>query len=167
MIIDIRKDLPRFRKYLEERLAQHLRGPKKSKPVHRIDFGFEFGQQNWVALVFDTREDAEPDGEWANMIKKADFLQNPRWPIWLELPEEEQVSFINLAGRTINVMRDPDNLICEIVGEALKHTLITARDEDLFQALPKAKKCELGVENLEGYYGWPNYEDRGKKNLVQ
>lgn len=167
MIIDIREDLPRFRQYLQRRLTQHLAGPEKASPVYRIDFGFEFGQSNWVALVFDTREDAEPDGEWANMIDEADFLQNPRWPIWHELPEEEQVSFINLGGQTIDVMSDPDNLICAIVGEALKHTLITARDEGLFQSLPKAKKCELGVENLEGYYGWPDYADRGKENLVR
>lgn len=167
MIIDIRDDLADFRQYVLRRMEQQVKGPDKSLPVHQIDFGFEFGQQNWVALVFDTREDAEPDGEWINMIDESEFLQRPNWPIWDELPEGEQVSFINQAGETINVMEDPDNLICTIVGDALKHTLIAARDEGLFRPLPKAKGCQIGVENLEGYYGWPNYEDRGKDNLVR
>ena len=166
MIIDIRDDLPEFRQYVLHRIEQHLDGAEKGSEVRQIDFGFEFGQDNWVALVFDTREDAEPDGEWINMIDEADYLRRPKWPIWADLPEDEQVSFINIAGKKINVMKDPDNLICTIVGDALKQTLIAARDEGLFQALPKAKGCELGVENLEGCYGWPSYEDRGKENLA-
>ena len=63
-------------------------------------------------------------------------------------------------------MKDPDNLICGIIGEALKHVLLTAREEGVFNPLPKADRCELGVENLEGYYGWPDYEDRGRENMV-
>jgi hypothetical protein len=166
MIIDIRQDIPDFRAYLEERTKAHPGG----QPVSRIQFGFEFGQTNFVVLVMDTRPDAEPDGEWTmevdTMIDNQTALMRPNWPIWHELPEGEQVSFIDVSGKEIDVMDDPDNLICGIIGEALKQVLLSARDEGLFKTLPKQPRCELAVENIEGYYGWPIYEDRGKENLL-
>lgn len=165
MIVDVREDLGDFREYVLQRVKQHIETADGASPVRRIDFGFEFGQSNWVALVFDTREDAEPDGEWSSWIDDI-VLTRPKWPVWHELPEGELVYFIDLKGEKINVMQDPDTLICTIVGDALKHSLTTARDEGLFQPLTKAEGCELGVENLEGFYGWPAYEDRGKENLA-
>ena len=79
MVIDIRKDVPEFEKYVARRVSEHvaaLKKHKKPKAVARIDFGFEFGQANWVALVFDTRKDAEPDGEWSRGINKI-LLERP------------------------------------------------------------------------------------------
>ena len=63
-------------------------------------------------------------------------------------------------------MKNPDEMICKIIGDALKHVLITARDKGVFKPLLKMERCELGVENLEGYYGWPAYEKRGRENLA-
>lgn len=117
-------------------------------------------------LIFDTRVDAGPDGEWTLQVGKVKPLKRPNWPIWEELPEGEQVSFIDLQGKQVNVMRNPDKMICKIVGEAMKHALLTARDRGLFKPLLTAEKCEMGVENMEGFYGWPKYEDRGKENLL-
>ena len=166
LIVDIRDDLPDFREYLERRLAQELAGSEKSDPVYQINFGFEFGESNWVALVFDRREDAGPDGEWYSMIAQRDFLERPKWPIWHELPEGEEVIFINVAGERVEVMEDPDNRICRVVGDALRDTLLKAREDGVFAGLPKGEECHLAVENFEGYYGWPLYEDRGKEDLL-
>jgi hypothetical protein len=94
------------------------------------------------------------------------LLRRPKWPIWHNLADDATVYFIDQSGKKIDVMPNPDQLICTIVGDALKHVLLTARDQDLFKPLPKADRCEIGVENLEGFYGWPRYEDRGKENLV-
>jgi hypothetical protein len=33
--------------------------------------------------------------------------------------------------------------------------------------VPRAKRCEFGVENLEGFFGWPSYDDHGKDNLLK
>lgn len=168
MVIDIRDDIPEFEKYVARRVSEHMAAAKKLKkprPVSRIDFGFEFGQANWVALVFDTRKDAEPDGEWSSDIDDI-LLERPEWPIWDELPDDAKVEFIDLKGKKINVMKDPDEMICKIIGDALKHVLIAARDNGVFKPLVKTEKCELGVENLEGFYGWPAYEKRGRENLA-
>ena len=166
MRIDIRKDLPDFRAYLIERTKAH----PANEPVGLIQLGFEFGQSNYIVLVMDTRPEAEPDGEWTNeidaMIDNGTALMRPNLPIWHELPEGERVRFIDISGKEIDVMDDPDNLICGIIGEALKQTLLTARTEGVFKNLPKHPRCQLGVENIEGYFGWPKYEDRGKENSV-
>ncbi len=168
MTIDIREDVPHFLDYVKRRVAEHVAKSTTQKdlpPVKMIDFGFEFGQANWVALVFDTRIDAEPDGQWTVEIEEVLFPR-ANWPIWHELPEDAVVHFLDLAGKKVNVMENPDEIICTIVGDALKHVLLTAREQGIFDPLPKAAGCELAVENIEGFYGWPMYEDRGKENLV-
>ncbi|MCA8987831.1 MAG: hypothetical protein KDA78_09340 [Planctomycetaceae bacterium] len=170
MIIDIREDLPDFLAYIQERVEEHIAGTKdseSSKPVTYIEFGFEFGQGNELWLVIDTRPNAEPDGQWTQQIGKIRELGRPHWPIWHDLPDDEVVYFIDLNGNQINVMDNPDEQICEIIGEAMKQALLTSRDNGVFRALPTAEACELAVENLEGFYGWPIYADRGKENLLQ
>lgn len=169
MIIDIREEVPDLLKYVRRRVDEHVAKAAKVKnlqPVTLATFGFEFGQSNWVALVFDTRPDAEPDGEWTLLDLDEVLIKRPKWPIWHELPEDEIVYFINLAGQKINIMEDPDDITCNIIGEAMKHVMLTARDEGVFDKLPKADHCEIGVENLEGYYDWPEYDERGHDNLV-
>ncbi len=169
MIVDIRDDVPDFSAYIRRRVAEQVAASKKLKkprPVTRIDFCFEFGQGNELWLVFDTRPDAEPDGEWTVQVDKVAALKRPKWPIWHELPDGEVVFFIDLNGAKVNVMKSPDKKICKIVGKAMKHALIAARDAGVFKQLPKAEHCEMGVENMEGYYGWPKFKDRGKENLV-
>lgn len=172
MIIDIRDDLPDLAEYVRKRVEQQVTSTAKSggrvPPVSGLTFGFEFGQANWVALVFDSRPVFEPDGEWTREIDKRPRLplNRPCWPIWGDLPEGEVVHFIDLRGEKINVMDDPDELICGIVGEALRRVLLTAREKGVFAPLTRTARCEMAVENIEGFYGWPEHEDRGKENLV-
>ena len=55
----------------------------------------------------------------------------------------------------------------ETIGKFLVDSLLEARANGVFADLPKADRCELGVEDpTTGAFGWPVYEDRGKKNLV-
>lgn len=165
IIVDIRAEAPEFLDYVRRRVTDFAGSALAGERVNRIDFGFEFGQGNWIALAFDTRPDAEPDGSWSSDVD-AFKLERPAWPIWDELPKGAQVGFIDLSGKEIDVMPDPDGLICGIIGDALKHVLLTARSQGLFAGLPKVDRCEMGVESLEGFYGWPAYEDRGQENLV-
>ena len=44
--------------------------------------------------------------------------------------------------------------------------LLQDRYGGLFNRLPKAERCAMGVENMEGFYGGPMYKDHGKVNLV-
>ncbi len=45
--------------------------------------------------------------------------------------------------------------------------LESARNQGMFVELPQTETCELYVENLEGYYAWPEYEDRKQVNLAR
>jgi len=169
LTVDIREEIPELLAYVRLRVSQHVEASarrKKPAQVRMIEFGFEFGQANWLALVFDTRENAEPDGEWSRLLTKKVLLSRPKWPIWHKLDDEARVYFVDLHGKKINVTSNPDKLVCTIIGEALKHVLLRSRREGVFKPVARAPRCELGVENLEGFYGWPRYEDRGKENLV-
>lgn len=61
---------------------------------------------------------------------------------------------------------EEDDEYVAVFGELLKGVLLKARKDGVFDSLPKAKKCHMGVEEMDGNYGWPNYEDRGKNDLV-
>lgn len=168
--VDMREELPELLAYVDRRVREHVAASakkRKPQPVRRIDFGFEFGQDNWVVLVFDTREDAGPDGEWTAHINNKVMLRRPKWPILHKLADDAKVYFVDLGGKKTDDIvaggtADPD----KIIGETLKHVLVTARERGAYSALVKAERCELGVEGLEGGYGWPIFEDRGKENLV-
>lgn len=60
-----------------------------------------------------------------------------------------------------------DIQLTEAIGKFLTAMLLEVRQKGVFTDLPKADRCELGVEDpTTGEFGWPNYEDRGKANLV-
>jgi hypothetical protein len=169
MVIDIRNDVPDFLAYVCQRVEQHMANSEPSDRISQIIFGFEIGQGNDVWLHFDTRPNPEPDGAWTRQIGKIPVLKRPKWPTWESLPEGEQVIFIDLQGQQVEVTtaENTDELICTIVGDALKHVLLTARDSGLFKSLPKSDRCEMGVMDvMSGYYGWPAYQDRGKENMA-
>ena len=51
-------------------------GPGDESVVTYIELGYEFVQSWWIVLIFDTRSDAEPDGEWTNHLKTASIYWN-------------------------------------------------------------------------------------------
>src|SRR4051794_17728828 len=53
-------------------------GPGDPGPVQTIQLGFDCSEAGWVAVVFDTRPDAEPDGEWCSHVE-GNELQRPHW----------------------------------------------------------------------------------------
>jgi hypothetical protein len=125
-----------------------------------------------VTIAFDTRKDAEPDGNWGEYIHiKGHTLNRPKWTKAYEFSKKHTVTFVLLDGSERKIDRGLDGFdtyddFGDVIGEVLKSVLISARDDGLFDDLPKGDRCELGVEEAEGSYGWPYYEDRGKENLV-
>ena len=114
-------------------------------------------------LHFDTKAGSEPDGDPAyhsfGQIERASWLAAVQ-----AVCNDELVTVVNLDGK--NEQCDGDTL-GEQVGQFLVSMLKEARDAGVFATLPKARRCELGVEDpTTGEFGWPNYDDRGKENLV-
>ena len=58
-------------------------GPGEGSTVSSIDLGFDFAQTGWVAVVFDTRPNAMPDGNWTNYLDEDRLLSRPQWPLCL------------------------------------------------------------------------------------
>ena len=168
MRLDLQRDFAEIYAHLADR-AQRF-DPSGSNvlgdpgPVKSVEVGFEYSQAGWLVVVFDTRPNAEPDGEWTSLIE-GNELERPHW---LEAGEA------NIDHEPITVIR-PDGTeeelpsgteLAEIIGEVVKAALLKARADGAFAALPKAPGCELGVEHFSGAYGWPIYEDRGKENVA-
>lgn len=51
-------------------------------------------------------------------------------------------------------------------GNVLRDALISAREKGEFAKLPLAKRCIMGVEEHDGGYGWPDYQNRIKEGRV-
>jgi hypothetical protein len=43
---------------------------------------------------------------------------------------------------------------------------LKARGEGVFKALPTAERCHLLIEDFNGEYAWPHYDERGRDDLV-
>jgi hypothetical protein len=167
--LDLRKDFKDLYAYVVKRVKSFdpatNDGPGEPGPVTYIEFGFGFEQSGWAALVIDTRPDAEPDGEWNEHIDGND-LNRPRWLAACEANEEMPLELFLPDGTEQVVPAGSGDVFAIALGDLLKSVLLRARADGVFATLPKAPKCELGVEEQEGRYGWPAYKDRRKENLA-
>lgn len=167
--LDLRQDFADIERFIAERVGAFdpasNDGPGEGQRVARIDLGYQFEQAGWVALVFDTRADAEPDGSW-NAHIAGNLLKRPRWLAAAGSNEEEPVAFVLPDGTKREVPSGKAEEFAAILGDLLRDVLLKARADGVFAALPKAPRCELGVEEHDGAYGWPVDEERGRENLA-
>lgn len=133
-------------------------------PVKRIEVGFEYSQAGWLVVVFDTRPEAESDGEWTFLIE-GNELERPHWLEAGEANMDEPITLIPLDGTETELPAGTE--LAEPLGEMVKAVVLKARADGVFAGLPKAPGCELGVEHFSGCFGWPEYEARGQDNLAE
>ena len=174
MKLDLRQDFEEIYSYLLRRVrtydavvnAQQNPGDGDS-PITYIELGYECNQSGWVALVFDTRPDAEPDGEWTGYIDETIF-ERPKWLKACGLLNADGAVELVLPDGTIRTFASDwdESEYRTVFGEMLKGVLLKARDEGVLKSLPLAEPCHIGVEDFDGAYGWPQYEDRGKNDLA-
>jgi len=90
MKLDLSKDKAKILKYLRRRIKDYPHhvnnGPgKDSDPIRLVTLGFYAEQGGYVALVFDTRKEADYDGEWTLFIDELTMLDFPKWCDFYEL----------------------------------------------------------------------------------
>jgi hypothetical protein len=170
--IDLCQDAIAIRAMLTEAVRTYVRKhlaattAKNHPPVTRIDMTFSLGDSQstpWVHLNFDTKPGSEPDGDPSHW--GFGQLERDSWlPAVQAVCDAEKVEVVQLDGKT----RECDaGEFGRQIGDFLVSMLKEARAAGLFAALPRAERCELGVEDpTSGEFGWPNYEDRGKENLA-
>jgi hypothetical protein len=174
--VDLRRDFVDISAYLAERVRSFdptsNHGPGKGGALKRIDVGYECDQWAWVAVVFDTRPDAKPDGEWTGYIEDRNVLERPHWLQALEALVKRGLSLIlpNGSRMELPAVGSADGRyrqFAKVLGEMLRRLLLQARADGVFAELPRAVDCELGVEHFNGAYGWPAYKDRGVENRAE
>ncbi len=167
--LDLRKDFAEIYDYVVRRVSafnpRANKGPGKGGSVGRIDLGFAFEQSGWAAVVFDTRRRAEPDGEWTRYID-GNVLERPHWAVAAKVNENKTLKVLLQDGVERKLPPDSCDKLAELLGEMLKAVLLKARADAMLADLPRAARCELGVEEEEGRYAWPQYEMRGPDNLA-
>ncbi len=167
MRLDLRRDFAEIYAHVADRVRNFdpatNDGPGDPGPVKMVEVGFEYAQAGWVVVVFDTRPDAGPDGEW-NAHIEGNELERPDWLAAGEANMDGPITLVQVDGTEVVLPECTE--LAEPLGELVKAVLLKARADGVFARLPKAPGCELGVEHSEGAYGWPAYEDRGEENLV-
>jgi hypothetical protein len=171
MQVDLKQDMAEIRAMLVEGVRKyaekHVHPKSKAKfgPVTAIDVLFDCGNGARVTLNFETRPDYEPDGTWTHTAFME--LGRPNWEQAYEALETEAVQFILPNGKIKKLKAGvEDERYIEVYGEVLVALVKEARDSGVFASLPRAPRCELGVEEEDGNFGWPWYENRGKDNLI-
>jgi hypothetical protein len=167
--LDLRRDFADIYAFVADRVRSFdpatNDGPGEVGPITRIDVGFGLYQSGWVCLVFDTRPGAEPDGEWNEYIEET-VLERPRWAKAYDAVEAGPLALVLPNGTRRELPVGATDQLVAALGDMLRGALLKARADGVFAGLPKAAHCELGVEEQEGSYGWPAYEERGKENLA-
>jgi len=169
--LDLRKDFNEIYAHLVERVRTFdpstNAGPGGgSFPVHMIDFGFQCEQDGWVVLIFDTRPDAQPDGEWNSFIDE-NLFERRHWQEALLALEDGSLDVLLPDGKPRKITGETEFAdFVALFGDLLKDVLLKARADGVFKSLPKGTECHMGVEEQEGRYGWPAYENRGNDDLA-
>jgi len=177
--IDLRKDAIALRRMLKRAVkgyaAKHANAKtsKTHPPVTKVDLWFclspcEFGAS--VSLNLDTQPGAHQDGfGWSH----ADFTMLTRdgWlPTILHvhgdgLPIDDlwkaSITLLNGATRECDARR-----LTRTIGQFLVSELLRACEEGVFQGLPRARRCALGVIANDGEFIWPKDPDRGQEHFV-
>ena len=135
--------------------------------VTRIDISYTLGDGTsmpYFCLSLDTRPGSEPDGDSTHPL--FDIIDKPDWGVAIRYLLEtngNRMPFILTNGQRAEC--DASQLQ-DVIGKLFVEELKAARDQQVFLKMPRVEQCELGVEELGGDFGWPNYDDRGQENLV-
>lgn len=132
----------------------------------RIDLNFWLGDGGpaspFVLLHLDTRPGSKPDGTWT----RPEFatLEFPSWKSPVNATFKGEAVTVKLIDGKPGKLTG-DNM-AKIFGEFFVAVLKRARADGILAKLPKAEKCEFGVEESGGNFGWPASEQRGLANLA-
>ncbi len=165
MNINLFLDYRKISKYIKERVKEYPVyfniGPGKDPdPITQITLGYDFIQEGWVALIFDTRKNTEVDGEWQSYIShnRIDF------PFWRkgfdDIIENKKPLTITFANHKNEIIKKQDEkLIAKVIGEMLCDVLTESQNKGVLAKLPLNDNCLLCIEHHKGLFGWRSQEE--------
>jgi hypothetical protein len=166
--LNLRKDIAEITSLIAGTVKKFSKKLKKTECISGIGLVYQpfNNPEPEIYVNFDTRSVHEPDGTWTHEILET--FPRAKWQKFLDACEEHGSGTLIDASGKEHKIKDiaEDERLVKWFGEALVQTLKDARKKGVFKALPKAARCELGVESIDGDFGWPIYKDRGKDNLL-
>jgi hypothetical protein len=179
MKIDLQADYKIVAAHIAERVRDYPvyinNGPgEDDDPIALITLGFAFDQSGYIAMVFDTRPDAEEDGEWQSYIEENEF----EFDSWHDAVDPlhqatafggkcDPLTIKRVNGKSATYKKYDDTKIAKDIGMMLWKALVDARDAGVFAMLPLTDNCRMGVEEQDGVFGWPLGNDQGTIDLVK
>ncbi len=162
--IDLRNDVKDIHAMLTDGVSRYA-ARSADPPVSAVSLTYDCGFGAHVHLQLDSRPDFEPDGTWTH--EAFGNLERPDWEkAYTTLQESDlRMTLADGSVRTIPAGTDDETYVT-VFGLMLVDLLKSVRDTGELASLPKTPRCEMGVEESEGLFAWPAYEDRGQDNLV-
>jgi hypothetical protein len=166
--LDLQKDAQKIGRYIKDRVRDYpvyinLGPGKDDDPISLVTLGYYVEQTGYLALVFDTRPDAENDGQWTLHIENdVNVLAFPKWLATFErLCEGGTVEVKLPSGKTRTLDDSDDNdSVAQLFGETIRDCMLAARDAGVLDSLPLAPKAFFVVEEFDGHWAWPSYAKR-------
>lgn len=154
-------DLEPYRDQLTREMTAAIDGFRGECPITRVDVWYDLVSMDvpMVRLYLDTH----PTGEPCSGSSETFDLVELAFEEWAEACQAD-VATIEYSGKRQTV--DDEESLCEIVGLFLLEIILALRDQGVLSKLPCADKCYIGVATYDGVWGWPDWNDRGKNDMV-
>jgi hypothetical protein len=160
--LDLRRDFDEILAHLVDRARSFLANNAKQPDgvlIHLIEAGFEASQTGWFVLVFDTRPNAHPDGQWTTEIDRLK-LDRTNWAKAQTAAMRGPISVINADERETTLAEGAG--LGELIGELIRTVLLKAQHDGIFAQLPISRNCKMHIEDFDGEYDWSKSVARGQ-----
>jgi hypothetical protein len=176
--IDLRKDAEVFRSGLETAVKSIV--AENLATLSALEIGYSCDQSGWIFIHADQRPKHERDGQWTTQIDEDKCLEFDHWIEAIETRfEGEEFAVIKHDGsRFVVPALDLDAEVNDdgdegegdpfaiAVGEMILDVLMRAKGDGLLTQLASHGSVQLDIEDFNGGWGWPEYDELGKTNLV-
>lgn len=173
--IDLREDAIILRRELESRVESIAAA--KPASLSALEFGYSCDQSGWIFIHADERPQHERDGQWTTKINEDQCIEFGHWIEAVESRfEGESFRVVKTDGIPFDVPafdEDADELddgaddpFVVAIGEMILDVLMNAKSDGVFGTLSTFGAVQLDIEDFNGGWGWPEYDDLGKTNLA-
>ena len=174
--VNLREDAVKVEKTLIAFLDKLKKRPPQT--LSAIAIGFECDQSGWFMFVADQRQEHERDGE---CFDEDGLIAMPHWNVVnIAGDQGKHIEVTKVDGSTFNIAPfeesgddEPEDSDDEMgppfsiaIGEMILHVLTTARKNGLFKDLSRFGNVQLDIEDFNGGWAWPEYDELGKSNLA-
>lgn len=170
--VDLRQDAKVFRRELEAAIESIV----ASNPpcLSAIEIGYSCDQLGWIFIHPDERPEHDRDEEWSTWIVEDKCIKYDHWIEAIEANfQGESFTVIKHDGSRFEVAYaeeesdwESEDPFVQAVGEMILDVLKVAKVDGVFSQLERFGPVQLDIEDFNGGWAWPEYDDLGTSNLA-